>query len=277
MKRGIYILANDTVFDQTKALINSIRSFDNDTPVILIPYDERYTKTAEGLMSNQNISVYQNLSQVKLISENIHKIFGRKFFDKPNKHRKHVCWFGPFDEFIYVDTDVVVFEKIANNLKYLSEYDFFCCDYQHRSGIKNIFTENILKDHVFGKNDLEGVFNSGFWGAKKGIITEEVLYETFRECAEHPEYFDFSQKVTDQPIINYLILKNIKNHVNLSRFPEKGSGSWAGMDHFKRERNILVDPNTDKPLKYLHWAGVKLIPGCPYWDLWKYYRDLARS
>jgi hypothetical protein len=44
------------------------------------------------------------------------------------------------------------------------------------------------------------------------------------------------------------------------------------MPHFRRDGNVLVDPNVNQPLKYLHWAGIKIAAGCPYWDVWSYYR-----
>ncbi|NEQ17342.1 MAG: methionine synthase, partial [Moorea sp. SIO3E2] len=34
------------------------------------------------------------------------------------------------------------------------------------------------------------------------------------------------------------------------------------------------DPNLNQPLQYLHWAGIRIQPGCPYWDIWKHYRYL---
>jgi hypothetical protein len=36
----------------------------------------------------------------------------------------------------------------------------------------------------------------------------------------------------------------------------------------------LLDPNVNQPLQYLHWAGMKIQPGCPYWDIWEHYRYL---
>jgi hypothetical protein len=36
----------------------------------------------------------------------------------------------------------------------------------------------------------------------------------------------------------------------------------------------LVDPNVNKPLDYLHWAGYRIQLGCPYWDIWAHYRYL---
>ncbi len=39
MSRGIYITANDRVTDRAVALLNSIRLYDPDTPIIMIPYE----------------------------------------------------------------------------------------------------------------------------------------------------------------------------------------------------------------------------------------------
>lgn len=276
MSRGIYITANDKVTDQAIALLNSIRLYDPDTPVILIPYDDNYQAIAKALANSHGVKVYENLEFIEHLSYQLYNIFGENFFDKPNKLRKQACWFGELDEFLYIDTDIVVFEKIIDNLNYFSDYDFLCCDYQYLAGIKNVFTSKIIEYEVFERSDIEDTFNSGFWAAKKNIISEQDLYEIFRECAAHPEYFDFSQKVSDQPIINYMVLKLIKRRFNIVRKPGKAPGSWAGSSHFEQQNHILFDPNLNQPLQYLHWAGIKIQPGCPYWDIWKYYRYLNK-
>ena len=274
MNRGIYIMADDSVIDNSIALINSIRLFDKDVPVILIPYSTKYNKI-EKVLSRYGIKAYKDQVLLKRLDSNVQKIFGKKLFSRPEQFRKQICWFGPFDEFLYIDTDIVVFEKIIDNLGYLSNHDFVCCDYQYLNRIKFLFTEKVLNENVLAEEDLKYVFNGGFWGSKRGLISEEMLYKTFKECAQHSEYFDFSQKVSDMPIVNYLVLKLIKKKFNIVRDTgKKRSGSWAGMSHFVRDGNRLIDPHVNQPLKYLHWAGIKIKSGCPYHDIWKYYRDL---
>ncbi len=274
MTRGIYITANDKVIDQAIALLNSIRFYDKHTPIILIPYDNNYQKIAQIITQNYNIQIYPDLDFIERLSINLQQTFGENFFARPNQFRKQACWFGPWQEFLYIDTDIIVFEKIINNLNYLNNYDFICCDYQHLGGIKNVFTSQIIANNIFTANEIQDIFNCGFWGAKKHLITEQKLYATFRECAAHPEYFDFSQKTSDQPIINYMILKHIKNRINLVKRPEKAPGNWAGSTHFQIEGNRLIDPQINQPLQYLHWAGIAIKPGCPYWDIWEKYRYL---
>ena len=274
MSRGIYITANDKVTDHAIALINSIRVHDLETPIVLIPYDDNYHQVAEILKERHGVRVYEDLEFIDRLSNRLHEIFGGNFFARPNQFRKQACWFGEFDEFLYIDTDIVVFEKLIDNLNYFSEYDFLSCDYQHLGGIKNVFTPKVIEDNLFAANELQDIFNGGFWASKKGLISEQDLYDTFSECAAHPEYFDFSQKTSDQPIINYMILKRIARRFNIIRRPDGAPGSWAGSSHFVLDGDRLIDPSVDQPLQYLHWAGIRIQPGCPYWQIWEHYRYL---
>ncbi|MCF4969847.1 Npun_R2821/Npun_R2822 family protein [Nostoc sp. CMAA1605] len=274
MSRGIYIIANDKVIDQAIALLNSIRLHDQDTPIIMIPYDDNYHQIAELLNQHYGVQLYADLEFIDRLSRKLHELFGNQFFARPNQFRKQACWFGPFDEFLYIDTDIVVFEKIINNLNYLADSDFICCDYQHLGGIKNVFTSKVLAEKLFTEIEVQDIFNGGFWGARKNIISEDDLYTTFSECAAHPEYFDFSEKTSDQPIINYMLLKRIPRRFNIVRRPGKAPGNWGGSPQFQTQGNILFDPTVNQPLQYLHWAGIRIQPGCPYWEIWEHYRNL---
>ncbi|MEB3291732.1 MAG: hypothetical protein VKJ24_01090 [Synechococcales bacterium] len=274
-RRGIYITANDKVIEHAIALLKSIRQYDPETPVVLIPYDDHYTNIAATLEEQFGVTLYPDLEFIDRLSQHLFEIFGRNFFARPNQFRKQACWFGDFDEFLYIDTDIVVFEKIIDNLNYLKDYDFLACDYQHLGGIKNVFTPKIVEDGIFTEADLRSIFNGGWWAAKKGAIQEADLYESFAECSKHREWFDFSQKTSDQPIINYMILKKVAKRLNLVQQEGGAPGSWAGSTHFIPEGDDrLYDPTCDQPLQYLHWAGIRIEPGCPYWEIWAHYRYL---
>lgn len=276
--RGIYITANDKFTEQAIALLNSIRHYDPDTPITLIPYDEKSDAIAQLLHETYGVKVYADLAFIERLSQQLYTSFGAGFFARPNQFRKQACWFGEYDEFLYIDTDIVVFEKIIDNLDYLQTYDFLCCDYQHRGGITNVFQEAILQAGVLQREDMSGIFNGGWWAARKSLFTEQMLYDAFAECAAHPEYFDFSQKTSDQPIINYLILTRVgrDRRFNVVNRPGGAPGSWAGSPQFQPlGRDRLLDPNANhQPLQYLHWAGIRIEPGCPYWPIWQHYRYL---
>lgn len=274
MIRGIYILGNDRVMEDTIALLNSIRVYDRDTPIALIPYDQEYLNLAQVLQERFDVQLYPDLNLVDRISHRLHEIFGTQFFARSNQFRKQACWYGPFDQFLYIDTDIVVFEKIIDTLNYLKEYDFLSCDYQHKGGITNVFTPQIFTEGVLDQTDAQSVFNCGFWASKKNLIPEAELYRIFQECADHPEYFDFSQKTSDQPIINYMILKTTPRRINLAQHLSHEPGNWGGSPHFQQrlEAGVPVLYDQEKRLRYLHWAGIQMKPGAPYYDLWTFYR-----
>jgi hypothetical protein len=274
MTRGIYIMANDRVMNHAIACLNSIREHDPTIPIMLIPYNDDYQQLADLLQRDYDVAVYPDLDFIERLSVNLQAIFGEEFFARPNQFRKQACWFGPFDQFLYIDTDTVVFTAIAKVLDYLDDYDFLCYDYQHKGGIRNVFSPAVIDQGVFTEAELQDLFNCGFWASKKALMGEQDLYDAFRECAAHPDYFDFSEKTSDQPIINYMILKRVPRRFNLVRQPGGGPGNWAGSQHFVQQGQQLIDPNVNKPLDYLHWAGFRIQPGCPYWDIWAHYRYL---
>ena len=273
MSRGIYIVANNRVAEQAIALVNSIRLYDSEVPIFLIPFNEDYREIAEVLASKHAVQLFPDLELIENFTQKIAQTFPRDFLALPNKMRKLVTWLGPLDEFLYIDTDIIVFEKIADVLNYLSEYGFICCDYHHAGrGLKDIFSPLVKEQEIFTDDRLADVFNSGFWASKKVAISPEQLYERLEEAARHREYFDFSSQVTDQPILNYIVLNEIPQRLNLVKTPEGAAGSWAGSQHFVEEDYILYDKG--KRLKYLHWAGTPMRTGGPYRQLWEYYRYL---
>ena len=141
---GIYITGDDRVIAAAVALLNSIRCFDATTPVILIPYSKSCQQLSQIMTAHYGMEIFPDLSLIERIHSMINRYFGSKFFARPNQFRKLACWFGPFDQFLYLDTDIVVFEKIAVLLDYLEDYDFICCDYQYYTGLTNVFTPEVL-------------------------------------------------------------------------------------------------------------------------------------
>jgi len=274
--KGIYIVANDKVLENSIALVNSIRLYDPEIPIFLIPFDEQYQNVAQVLQKKHQVQLFPDLKFVQEFTDKIAQIFDRDFLALPNKMRKLVQWFGPLDEFLYIDSDVIVFEPMSSILPYLKDYQFVNCDYHYKGRkLVDIFSDTIRQENIFSESELDDVFNSGFWGSKKGLFSLEQLYDILKECSAHKEYFDFSHKTTDQPILNYIILKKTNKRLNLTKISDNEPGSWAGSPHFTQKDNILYDG--DRPLKYLHWAGIPMKSGGVYRELWEYYRYLGEE
>jgi hypothetical protein len=271
MRRGIYIVANDQVADQAIALLSSLRSYDNEIPIVLIPFNADFEQVFHILSHEFGVELFPDLSFVDEFTQVIADIFPKDFLKLPNKLRKLIAWFGPLDEFLYIDTDILWFEPVKQTLDCLRNADFICCDFHYKSRqLADIFSPIVLEKNIFNSADLLDVFNSGFWGSRKSAFTLESMKALLKECAAHREYFDFSSGTTDQPIMNYLVLKGITRRLNIVQVNPNEPGSWAGSPHFRQINNGLYDGECR--LRYLHWAGQPLHSGGPYWDIWKYYR-----
>ena len=273
--RGVYIVASDKVADNAIALLSSLRLQDPDIPVFLIPFSQESAKVTQQLADLYNVQLFPDLDLIESLTQQIREIFPRDFLALPNKMRKLAAWFGPLDEFLYIDTDILFFSSVADTLAYLDQADFIWCDYHFRRGLEDVFSDIVSTQNIFDDEALKDVFNSGLWGSRKSALTLETLYEVLRECAAHREYFDFSSGTTDQPIMNYLVLRTIPNRLNIAKANPNEPGSWGGSPHFEQRGYVLFDG--DRPLRYLHWAGTPMQAGGPYRDLWTYYRYLDDS
>ncbi len=272
--RGVYIVANDKVQENAIALMSSLRRYDPDIPVFLIPFNDEYQAVATRLADLYDVQLFPDLAFLTDLTTQIGKIFPPDFLALPNKMRKLAAWFGPLDEFLYIDTDILFFTPVTDTLAYLDQADFIWCDYHYKRGLEDVFSAVVPDQKLFSLEALQDVFNSGLWGSRKSALSLEKLYEVLTECAAHREYFDFSSGTTDQPIMNYLVLTAIPRRLNIvkanaaSLNPEPGS--WGGSPHFERRGEKLFDGTS--PLRYLHWAGTPMCPGGPYRDLWEHYR-----
>ena len=275
--RGVYIVANDKVQENAIALMSSLRRYDPDIPVFLIPFNDEHQAVATRLAALYDVQLFPDLTFLADLTTRIGEIFPPDFLALPNKMRKLAAWFGPLDEFLYIDTDILFFTPVTDTLAYLDQADFIWCDYHYKRGLEDVFSAVVPQQKIFSPEALQDVFNSGLWGSRKSALSLEKLYEVLTECAAHREYFDFSSGTTDQPIMNYLVLTAISRRLNIvkakaaSLSPEPGS--WGGSPQFERRGERLFDG--DRPLRYLHWAGTPMRPGGPYRDLWEHYRYLT--
>ena len=268
--RGVYIVANDKVSENAIALLSSLRLHDRDVPVYLIPFNDEYQTVATRLAELYDVQLFPDLAFLETLTQKISEIFPRDFLALPNKMRKLAAWFGPLDEFLYIDTDILFFTPVSDTLAYLDQADFIWCDYHFKRGLEDVFSETVRDRQIFSESELADVFNSGLWGSRKSALSLEQLYDVLKDCAAHREYFDFSSGTTDQPIMNYLVLSAIPRRLNIVKAVPNEPGSWGGSSHFQRRQDVLFDG--DRPLRYLHWAGTPMRAGGPYRDLWEHYR-----
>ncbi|MDJ0517807.1 MAG: hypothetical protein QNJ74_16680 [Trichodesmium sp. MO_231.B1] len=104
MLKGIYTLANDVVYDQLVALLNSIEAnVSSDIPICVIPFDERLDKVKKEVNSRKNVTLFDNLDSIKRWENfaqevwTVHPEAKKKSFSKPPWGKGHHRRFAAFD------------------------------------------------------------------------------------------------------------------------------------------------------------------------------------
>lgn len=264
--QGIYILGNDNVIDDTLAFMHSLCQYALGYPVVLIPYDDKYQRLARLLHDEFGVELFKDRYLLEVLDGHSRAILGKT----APMCRKLACWFGPFDEFIYFDTDIVVFQNQEDVFSLLADYDIVYCGDGRILGIQEVFTQRVLERNLLTKQQAKELFNAGFFASKKDALNCDVLMSLLEDAATVSEIFLTQNQ--DQGILNYLVLKAMSRKANLRDFkPAIPDDAWAGIPTLKiRKDKIYL--NNGMPVRNIHWAGFKHIPDRPYVGLWLKYR-----
>ena len=298
---GLYILANDIVFDQLIALINSIeRNIGTDMPICVVPYDDRTERSQLATEKYPQVQWFEDKASLQKWEGFAQRIWrshptafdvwaqkGIKGVNRMGMHRRFCCFDGPFERFVYLDADILVMDSFDRLFDGLNNHDFVTYDYQHKD-LSHVFDVNSKRlTSVFSASRLETeIFCAGLYAAKKGLFTDDMLAEllTHLDSGESDIlYFNGP----DQSILNYMVMKSSINAVNLSQYlpTEKRTGCCVTSAHFCERDHVLFDQT--EQLTYLHYIGVsskffqQVCSGqnivFPYRNLFLYYRYLRES
>jgi len=269
--RGIYTLANDNdrVIEDTLAFLNSLFTYEQNCPVMLIPFNDEYHKIASIVGKKYDVQIYDNKDILRALDLCSKEIFGKE----THMMRKFACWFGPFDEFIYFDTDIVVLKDQKDTFDLLNEYDMVRDGSIRKLGIRSVFKERIFERNLFPKHEINELFNAGFFASKKGVIGYDQLMSILKEAVDVSDIFDH---VGDQPLLNYVMLRAIPRRANLRLLKPDSIDAWAGVKGMKVKGGRIYETD-GRPVRYVHWAGLKPVAMRPYVSLWLKYRYPERK
>lgn len=300
MSDGIYTLANDVVFEQLVALLNSIEvNVGEDFPVCVIPYDDRLEKVRLEIASRKNVRLLEDREIIKRWEEfsseiwqthpSILKVWQEKGIDgvyRLGMHRRF-CGFDSeshFARFIYFDGDVLVLNSLDSIFKQLNNSDFVVYDFQYKdpSHVYNINSSKLLK--TFSQERISSeIFCAGFFASKQGLFSENQKTKLL-EYLESGESEILYPNAPDQSILNYLIMRSQVPVYNFSlNLPaEHKTGCAVTSPHFELKDNLLYDRG--KQLTYLHYIGIpssvftRVCAGenidFPYREIFLHYRYL---
>ena len=297
---GIYTLANDVVYDQLVALLNSIEvNVGLDMPVCVIAYDDRLDKVRTEIEKRKN---------VELIEDKKFFVPWEKFSEKVWKTHPHALktWqqigidgvyrlacnhryfaFDSqafFDRFIYFDADIIVLNSLQSIFQALNSHDVVVYDFQYKdpSHIYNLKSDKLFQ--VFAESKIRSqIFCSGCFASKKGLFPSkkrDFLLENLKEGDSEVLYMG----APNQSVLNYMVMRSGIQVYNLALNlpPEQKTGCCVTSPHFTEEDHILFDKGNR--LTYLHYIGIssrfftQICQGenidFPYRDIFLHYRYL---
>lgn len=286
---GICTLANDNVFDQLIALLNSIDAILGlKTPVCIYPFDHQIARISQEIAKRPNVFIYDDQESIKrwdefMVAAAPERLDSSKF-RLYGAHRRFCAFDGPFDKFIYLDADTLVMDSLTKVFDKLDTYDFIVYDFQFKdiSKIYNPKSSKLLQTFTQKRLDTE-VFCSGFYGSKKGVFNSKncnYILSNLRQGEAEILY----EGAGEQPLINYMVMKcGISIYNFAQQLPsEEITGCAVTSKQFVEKDHILYDKGNR--LTYIHYIGVHpninqaVCAGknidFPYRDLFLYYRYL---
>lgn len=255
-RRGVYFVANDRILELTLAFLNSFRAFNPDTELCLIPFRSDIQQL-ESWSQHYRFSIFQNaviLQEADAISMLYHP-------EVTGHYRKLACWQGPFDEFIYIDVDMVVLKDLGFAFHLLDAFDCITSCSNIPESEQWVWKPTIYDTDILTKDQITFAANTGF------IISGKKLFQgvDFMQCARqalvlkpHMELF-----CKEQPLLNYLIVTSGGSYTSLfalmdtEHFPQNYMEYWAGNGR-KQMQKDLTTMHLGKPREIflIHWAGV---------------------
>lgn len=286
---GICTLANDKVYDQLIALLNSIEIIlGSNIPVCIYPFDDQIQQIKTEIVNRPNVFIYEDSTSIqrwdKFMEAAAPERLNRKKFRLYGAHRRFCAFDNPFEKFIYMDADTLVMNSLDGVFQKLDEFDFVVYDFQFADPTKvyNIQSPKLIE--LFDQNRLDSeIFCSGFYASKQGFFdqnTREWLLAQLQSSDGEILY----EGAGEQPLLNYMVMKTAMNSYNFAYCLPDGekTGCCVSSQHFEKRDNILYDKGNR--LTYIHYIGVppdlirRVCGGenieFPYRDLFLHYRFL---
>jgi len=295
---GICTLANDHVYDQLIALLNSIEAiYGQQMPVCIYPYDKNTAQIAAEIANRPNVQLYNNQDSIQQWDEFVRNVWdshptaqehwqkiGSDKYYRVGTHRRFCAFDGPFDRFLYMDADTLLMSPLEVIFAQLNQNEWVVYDFQykHLSHVYNASASKLAE--LFPPEKLQKeIFCSGFYASKKGMFDAEEK-EWMLKKLQSGEASILYDMAPDQTILNYMVMRSGISSYNFAHHLSESerTGCCVTSPHFEERNHILYDKGNR--LTYLHYIGLssnlftRVCAGenidFPYRELFLYYRYL---
>jgi hypothetical protein len=241
---GVYCLANDEVLEWFQGFVRSLRKHEPGLPLTVIPYNASYSKLL-ALRSQFNFEVMSEAAFTRFDSI-ASRVAGQRIAG--GTFRKLCCFFGEYETFLFLDSDIVVTGKLD---MFLNTFDGAAADLVYfDSDITMAYTPEFGR-RMAAEYGSPG-FTSGSWIARRGCFTEAEIMSVVESGEKIRDQFSIWG---EQPFFNYLF-----DVTRRRKIP-----SWTFDPHLVHEpsaRDIRYNSKDDayhdsrgRRIPFIHWAG----------------------
>lgn len=270
---GIYTLANDAVLDWVLALLESLRRYAPGIPVRVIPYDERQGELDRRLAARGHARFEHD--EVERLGR-----LGRRFYPgdefAARGFRKLAAFSGPFERFLFLDSDVVALGPLAPLLAAIerSPADLVHFD----TDPEQVFRPGALRDELAAAGRGVG-FNAGLFAARRGLLDAEAMERELDDLGA-----DWATRLVpnaEQPFLNLFAARRGWTLAGASELlPGTCSTCWPQVGRIEPDGEIHRLRDSGRwdegwPMLFAHWAGIRLAPSMPNRGVWERFREAA--
>lgn len=270
---GAITLANDAVLEWVRALLSSLRTHCPGLPVAVIPFDDRQEKLST-LLAQAGHTYFDGPAISRLHS------LGRRFYPddefSARGFRKLAAFTGPFDRFLFLDSDVVALGPVDDLLEAIqdSSADLVYFD----TDVEQVYRPGEIYRSVTARRPVVG-FNAGLFASRRGILSPERFEHALSNIGEGWETELVAN--AEQPFFNLTVERLGLTCVRASElvrdtcstcWPAAGRLEFDGVAHRLRSSGRWDE---GWRMRFAHWAGIRLSPQMPNRDVWLRYRDDA--
>lgn len=272
MKFGIYTLANDAVYDQLVALINSIEAnVSLDVPICIIPYDQRLDLVKQFVDSRKNLTFFENLESLRRWDTFAEEVWAahpaakqtnlaRNAWYKSPLLRKLAAFDGEFDKFVFYDADSLAMKPLDSVWQKLDSYDFVFDDWEHIKSreVAALNLSLIEASGLYQEQDVRPKLHcSSFFASKRGIFAHSEIESMKQQLIEQGQVAWIARLWDDAFLFNYLTLRCDRPFFNFTLSPngQDKTGNCANADPFVNIDNVLYNQDGLKPIHRLHYMG----------------------
>lgn len=276
MTKGVYFSANDVVYPWAVGFLNSFRTYNKELKLVLIPFNEDSVKLRK-MACKYDFDIYEcheSFSRLENIGNDFelgYCTMGKYWF------RRYASFWGPLDQFIYLDARMLVLRDLSF---YIDALDKYKLDLLHYDTVLNqVYEDGSLKEE-FLKNRYARGFLSGIWASRKGLFNigkfESLAKQALMSRAQ------MNERNTDQAFFNFCCDRERIHYGHIAEYyGNMVTSGWAGQpgtpylaDDWRMWHYGGLDHK--KQLVLLHWAGYPLKPWVPHYFLLKRYGVVSK-